>query len=348
MSGPNEPDSEESRQLRAELAASEDEVEQLRVAASSSEREITDLRAAASSAEREITDLRDHAREDSEQIDQLQEDSRRIERAQRALIAELRGEVGEEARALEELGARLRAAERELVDLRAIRDALLPPTVVQREGMSIAAEVLPAEPYVAGDFFFVGDGPGGTVVAAVGDVVGKGVRAARRSAFTRTVLATVAAFSDNPSRLLQWANVALVERIGGSPEFVTAACVTYDPGTRMVRFASAGHPPALRLESGDELTAERTGAALGLARELDCREGAQRLEAGDSVLLYTDGLLEARGIDSRYGRSRLRTALRHGTHLAAPEILELVKRDLHEFAGEQISDDVCLLALRGD
>src|SRR5512142_807339 len=245
MSGENESDAEEVRRLRTELAARDEEVEQLRVAASS--------------AEREITDLRDLAREESEQIDHLQEDavsSQRIERAQRALIEELRAEVGEEARALRELGDRLRAAERELVDLRAIRDALVPPTVVQRKGMSIAAEVLPAEPYVAGDFFFVGDGPGGTVVTAVGDVVGKGLQAARRSAFTRTVLASVAAFSDDPGRLLQWVNVALVERIGESAEFVTAACVTYDPGTRVLRFASAGHPPALRLESGDKLTAE--------------------------------------------------------------------------------------------
>ena len=337
MSGQNESDAEELGRLQADLVARDEEVEQLRVAAAS--------------AEREITDLRDLAQRESEQIDQLQEDavaSQRIERAQRALIAELRAEVGEEERAELELGARLRAAELELVDLRAIRDALLPPMLVQREGMSIAAEVIPAEPYIGGDFFFVGDGPRGTVVAAVGDVVGKGLQAARRSAFTRTVLASVAAFSDDPGRLLQWVNVALVERIGESAEFVTAACVTYDPGTRVLRFASAGHPPALRLESGDELTAERTGAALGLAREVDCQERAERLGPGDGVLLYTDGLVEARGVGSRYGTDRLAAALRHGKRLAPPEILELLKRDLREFAGERINDDVCLLALRGE
>jgi serine phosphatase RsbU (regulator of sigma subunit) len=312
--------------------------------------EVARLRIAAASAEREISDLRHLAREESEQIDRLQEDavaSQRIERAQRALIAELRAEVGEEERVELELGVRLRAVELELVDLRAIRDALLPPTLVQREGMSIAAEVIPGEPYVGGDFFFVGDGPRGTVVAAVGDAVGRGLQAARRSAFTRTVLASVAAFSDDPGRLLQWVNVALVERIGESAEFVTAACVTYDPGTRVLRVASAGHPPALRLESGDELTPERTGAALGLALDVGCRERAERLGPGDGVLLYTDGVVEARGGGSLYGTNRLGAALRDGRRLPPPEILELVKRDLREFAGERISDDVCLLALRG-
>ncbi|MGZ4196548.1 MAG: PP2C family protein-serine/threonine phosphatase [Solirubrobacteraceae bacterium] len=337
MGDQHESDSEELRRLQAELAARDEEVERLRVAAAS--------------AEREISDLRELAREESEQLDQLQDDalaSQRIELAQRALIAELRAEVREEVRAELELGARLRAAELELLDLRAIRDALLPPALVQREGMSIAAEVMPAEPYVGGDFFFVGDGPRGTVVAAVGDVVGKGLEAARRSAFPRTVLASVAAFSDDPGRLLQWINVALVERIGEGTEFVTAACVTHDPGTRMLRFASAGHPPALRLESGDELTAERTGVALGLAPQVDCRERAERLGAGDGVLLYTDGVVEARGRGSRYGTSRLRAVLRQAKRLGPLEILELLKRDLREFAGERISDDVCLLALRGE
>lgn len=222
--------------------------------------EVARLRIAAASAEREISDLRHLAREESEQIDRLQEDavaSQRIERAQRALIAELRAEVGEEERVELELGVRLRAVELELVDLRAIRDALLPPTLVQREGMSIAAEVIPGEPYVGGDFFFVGDGPRGTVVVAVGDAVGRGLQAARRSAFTRTVLASVAAFSDDPGRLLQWVNVALVERIGESAEFVTAACVTYDPGTRVLRVASAGHPP--RCASSPATSSPRSG-----------------------------------------------------------------------------------------
>jgi chromosome segregation ATPase len=95
MRGPNEPDSEELRRLQAELAARDEEVEQLRVTAAN--------------AEREISELRDLAWQESEQIDQLQDDteaSQRIEPPRRALIAELRAEVGEEARA--ELGLRAR------------------------------------------------------------------------------------------------------------------------------------------------------------------------------------------------------------------------------------------------
>lgn len=284
-------------------------------------------------------------------IDHLQEEvatGERIDRAHRALIDELRAAAGEAAANERDIGARLRAAELELVDLRAIRDALVEPAVVQREGMTVAAEVMPADPHVGGDFFFVGDGPHGTAVMAVGDVVGKGLSAVRRSAFTRTALASVAPFSDDPGELLRWVNVALVERAGESTEFVTAACMTYDPGSRVLRLAAAGHHPALRLDSGAELNAERPAPALGLTREITCAASAQRLMDGEGVLLYTDGLTEAPGAEARYGTDRLSAALRRGSSLDPSATLELIKRDLRDFAGQSLNDDVCLLVLRSE
>jgi serine phosphatase RsbU (regulator of sigma subunit) len=227
--------------------------------------------------EEEVTRLRQAADDDAARIDQLKAEAAetdRIERAQRALIDELRTELGDATRDIESIRERFRAAEHELVDLRAIRDALLEPALIQRDGMTIAAEVIPADPYVGGDFFFVGDGANGSTVMAIGDVVGKGLSAVRRSAFTRTAFASVAPFTDDPCRILQWVNVALVERIGEGAEFVTAACMTYEPGSRLLRLAAAGHHPALRLASGAELAAERTGMALGLAREVNCSGSA--------------------------------------------------------------------------
>ena len=79
----------------------------------------------------------------------------------------------------------------------------------------------------------------------VGDVVGHGLEAGRRAAFVRTTFAATAPFSDDPCRLLSWANTALIERAGISNEFVTAACVTYLPNEQLLRWAYAGHLPAL-------------------------------------------------------------------------------------------------------
>jgi len=140
--------------------------------------------------------------------------------------------------------------------------------------------------------------------------------------------------------------VALVERIGESAEFVTAACMTYEPRSRLLRLAAAGHHPALRLASGAELTAERTGVALGIAREVNCSASAHRLTDGDGVLLYTDGLTEARGERTRYGIDRLSALLRQRAQPAPQDTLEMLKRDLRKFAGDRLTDDVCLLVLQ--
>lgn len=140
--------------------------------------------------------------------------------------------------------------------------------------------------------------------------------------------------------------MALVERIGESAEFVTAACMTYEPRSRLLRLAAAGHHPALRLASGAELTAERTGVALGIAREVNCSASAHRLTDGDGVLLYTDGLTEARGERTRYGIDRLSALLRQRAQPAPQDTLEMLKRDLRKFAGDRLTDDVCLLVLQ--
>jgi sigma-B regulation protein RsbU (phosphoserine phosphatase) len=328
----NEP--EERRRLESELEALDEEVTRLREAAQDDSRTIDALRGSLGEGAAKIHQLEEEAVETD-----------RIERAQRALIEELRAELGDAARHTDTIRGRLRAAELELVDLRAIRDALVEPALIQRAGMTIAAEVIPADPHVGGDFFFVGDGANGTTVIAVGDVAGKGLSAVRRSAFTRTALASVAPFSDDPCRLLQWVNVALVERIGEGAEFVTAACMTYEPRSRLLRLAAAGHHPALRLASGAEVTGKRTGLALGLAREVNCSGSVHRLTDGDGVLLYTDGLTEARGERTRYGIDRLSALVRETGQLAPQDTLEMLKRDLTNFACDGLTDDVCLLVL---
>jgi serine phosphatase RsbU (regulator of sigma subunit) len=154
-----------------------------------------------------------------------------------------------------------------LVDLRAIRDALTPPELPQRLGLGLAAAFLPAaSELVSGDFYLVAEGPRDSTVLVVGDVVGHGVQAGRRAAFVRTAFAATAPFSDDPARLLSWANTALTERTGTGSEFVTAACVTFLPRERLVRWAYAGHPPALWLEDAASWSRRGREPRLGSVR----------------------------------------------------------------------------------
>jgi serine phosphatase RsbU (regulator of sigma subunit) len=204
-----------------------------------------------------------------------------LEHRQDALIARLRDEAAVRADDLVLLRERLETAQHELEDLRAVRDALTPPELPRRPGLELAAAFLPAfAERVSGDFYLVAEGPQESTVLVIGDVVGHGLQAARRASFIRTTFAATAPFSDDPGRLLSWANTALIERAGTGSEFVTAACVTYHPTDRLLRWASAGHPPALWLDDGRELIAPRQGARLGVLAVRGCVVGSRRSSAG--------------------------------------------------------------------
>jgi sigma-B regulation protein RsbU (phosphoserine phosphatase) len=269
------------------------------------------------------------------------------EHRQGELIARLREEAAVREEDLTALRGRLAATEHELEDLRPIRDALTPPELPRRPGLELAAAFLPAiAERVSGDFYLVAEGPRGSTVLLVGDVVGHGLQAARRAAFIRTTFAATAPFSDDPCRLLSWANTALIERAGVSVEFVTAACVTLLPSEQRLRWAYAGHPPVLWLDDGQELIAPRQGAPLGVSPDPGFVEGSQRATAGAGVLLYTDGLTEARHDGEMFGLEGVRAALA-GLHRPSPaEAVAALRARVADFAYGTLTDDLCMLAAR--
>ena len=269
-----------------------------------------------------------------------------LEHRQDTLIARLRREVAIRDGDLAALHERLDVAEHELDDLRAIRDALTPPELPQRPGLALAAAFLPAvAEQVSGDFYLVAEGPQDSTVLVVGDVVGHGLQAARRAAFVRTTFAATAPFSDDPSRLLSWANTALIERAGAGAEFVTAACLTYLPSEQLLRWAYAGHPPALWLDDGRELITQ-PGSPLGIGPDLGCVEGSQNATVGAGVLLYTDGLTEARHDDKMFGLDGVSAALGGLQRPSPTEAVAILRARLADFAYGALTDDLCLLAAR--
>ena len=136
-----------------------------------------------------------------------------------------------------------------------MREALRPAELAPRPALEFASHYVPAEQGVGGDFFLTVEGPRGSTVLPVGDVVGKGVEAARRAVFVRTSLVTFAPFEDDPARLLRLANAALIDRAGTSVDYVTAVCVVHRPADETLAWAIAGHPPPLQLDDGHPLDA---------------------------------------------------------------------------------------------
>ena len=266
---------------------------------------------------------------------------------QETLIARLRREAVVRDEELAALRERLDAAEHELEDLRAIRDALTPPELPRRRGLELAAAFLPAHSErVSGDFYLVAEGPQDSTLLVIGDVVGHGLQAGRRAAFVRTTFAATAPFSDDPWRLLSWANTALVERAGTSYDYVTAACVTFHPRERMLRWAYAGHPPALWMHNGQALVAPSQGPPLGLEQDPDYAEGSLRLPGRAGLLLYTDGLTEARRDDSFFGIDGVSAVLGALDDPSPSEAIAVLRARVADFAYGTLTDDLCMLAAR--
>ena len=244
------------------------------------------------------------------------------------------------------LFARQLALVRALDEAEAVREALRPAVVASRPALELAAHYLPAQQGVGGDFFLTAEGPRDSTVLLVGDVVGKGVDAARRAVFVRTSLVAFAPFEDDPARLLRLANAALIDRAGTSVDYVTAVCVVLRPADQTLTWAIAGHPAPLRLGDGCPLDSVGAAQPLGLETELEVASASAPLAAGDGVLLYTDGILDARnGASQRFGEERLRSLVASYGRESAASVVEHLRATLAEYA-PVAGDDVCLLAAR--
>jgi serine phosphatase RsbU (regulator of sigma subunit) len=236
----------------------------------------------------------------------------------------------------------------ELRDLQAMRDVLAPSELPVRPGVEIDCAFSPAADGVAGDFYLVAAGPDDdSTIIAVGDVSGKGIEAARRATFVRTSLATFAGFVDAPCQLLELSNQVLVERTGISSTFVTTVAAVLHPCEGRIEWASAGHPPPLRLDTGEMLNGRRPSPPLGVSATLTCDVGREALGPGAGVLLYTDGVTEAhRPRRELFGERRLSAALRELAGSAPEAVVRRLQADLHEHAGDSLSDDLCIVAAR--
>lgn len=312
------------------------------------DRELERLRAKAGEQEAEIARLRDEAAAASGELAQLGAEAGELHRRELDLSG-LVGRLQREARVHEDVIAGLRewlaADELELNDLRAVRNALTPPELANRPGVDLAASFLPATDGVSGDFYLVADGPHEATALVVGDVVGKGLEAARRAAFIRTVFATTTPFSDDPGQLLSWANTALFERAEDDRDFVTAGCVTYSPRDRILRWGYAGHPPVLWLDTGEELSGARA-PPLGVAEELVCPTAEHQLAPGTGVLLYTDGVTEARHDGEQFGQSRLAQIVQALRGQGPSDVVAGVTTEVQRFAAKRLADDLCVVGAR--
>jgi serine phosphatase RsbU (regulator of sigma subunit)/predicted ester cyclase len=252
--------------------------------------------------------------------------------------------------AMESLAQEVRERERIEQDLRVartIQQASLPKEVPQLEGWQIAPFYRPARE-VGGDFYdfhFLSEGRLGLVT---GDATGKGVPAALVMSTTCGMLQLAAQVLDSssPGEVLSRVNETLLARIPLNT-FVTCFYAILDPGSGTLRYANAGHDPPYLWHGGccEELRAR--GMPLGLMPGMSYEEGEVSLREGESVLFYSDGLVEAHDPKGEmFGFPRLRAYV--AEHGEERSLGDLLLEELFSFVGEgwEQEDDITLLTLK--
>lgn len=244
------------------------------------------------------------------------------------------------------IAERLRTLEHSAEELEAIRAALAPADLPDLPDLDAAAAFVPSELGVSGDFYLLTNGPDGSTLAVVGDVVGHGPAAARLATFIRARFAALAANTSDPAELLTLANSALAERPGRGQELVSAVCLRLHPEDDKVCWARAGHPPPLCLPALEELPIDGGTFLLGVEERLQLENIESPLERSDGLVVYTDGATDVRRGKQMLGLEGLRGVLAPLSGLGARAIVGEVERAILAWADRPIRDDLCLVVLK--
>jgi sigma-B regulation protein RsbU (phosphoserine phosphatase) len=241
----------------------------------------------------------------------------------------------------------LRDYERDVAIARDLQAGFLPERLPAPDGWRVAATLRPAG-LMAGDFYDGFDLPGGQVGFLVADVCDKGIGAALFMALVRTLLRHTAQNGDPEplTRAVVATNAYLTDNHRRQGYFVTLFFGVLDPSSGRLRYINCGHnPPVLIRANGSHRLLPPTGPAMGMLPDSDYALGHATLAPGDSLLAYTDGVVEARDPAGRqFGVDRLLAA----AHAARPAatMLDAVDRVLRMHVGAAApSDDITLFTL---
>jgi serine phosphatase RsbU (regulator of sigma subunit) len=232
-----------------------------------------------------------------------------------------------------------------------LQETLLPPVLPDIPGVDTGARYRPTGSgnLVGGDFYDVFNTAEGEWGVVLGDVSGVGPEAAALTGIARYTIRAVAA-DEEPSQVLRSLNDALNNQ-RTDDRFCTAVYLRVVPGPKgvSVTLANGGHPPPLILRDNGTVEAidGATGMLLGLFPDATIGEHDLELAAGDAIVLYTDGVIEARDAGGeQYGQERLEELLAACAGRTADGIARRVELAVIDHQGERTLDDVAVLVVR--
>ena len=235
---------------------------------------------------------------------------------------------------------------------RVLQSSLLPPRLPAIDGLDLAARYIPGSGMVGGDFYDVFQIRDGLHGLAIGDVQGKDVRAAAMTSVVRHTLRSTAMQRGGPGDTLAWVNqIVLQEQEPSDPRFASAAFARIESadGQFEVCLASAGHPPALVARAdGHVEECHAPGTLLGISATPELADATTSLSHGDALVLYTDGLTEARSRAGVLGEERVHEQLSAlaAARAGAAAIVTGLEQLVAGYSDERRRDDIALLVVR--
>lgn len=232
-------------------------------------------------------------------------------------------------------------------DVISLQQHLLPAVLPQVHGLEFAATYNVADHSleVGGDFYGLVPRPDGRVTALIGDVCGRGAPAAALTGLARHTLETALEEGSSAEHAMVGLNAKLLRN--DVTRFLTLATATFEPAEPTgvgLTLLTAGHPPPLVLRrDGTVRQPPCSGRLVGVLPELRLRAATERLEPGDTLVLYTDGLTEARDEAGRFFETDLAPTLARLPDLPLPDLLEALVTGGGRY---QVGDDAAVLAIR--
>jgi len=235
------------------------------------------------------------------------------------------------------------------VDIRRASDIqmmLLPTPHLRLETWEVYYDYAPAGP-VGGDYCDLVPANTGELFLFLGDVMGKGIAASMILSRLHAVFRTLLDIKLSIGEMLERANRTFCECVQATGYYATLVCGrASSAGT--LELINAGHPPPILLRDCGAERVVATGMPLGLFYASKHEVTHTRLAPGETLLIYTDGVTEARnGSDAEYGHERLARLAAEQSHLAPKELVRACRDDVSAFTSSApLSDDLTLLALR--
>jgi phosphoserine phosphatase RsbU/P len=222
---------------------------------------------------------------------------------------------------------------------------LAPEDLPEFAGFELGRVYQAGDGVMAGDFYDVFRVAPARIAAVIGDVTGRGIEASITAFQAKYLLRVFLRQYRDPAQALEELNtqMAAPDRM---EEFISLVVVVFDTDAGTLRFASAGHPAAWLWHEREVRPLRATGPLLMLDPRGTYHSREINLNAGDLLLLYTDGLAEVRNGDQIFGEERIANSLRRDPNVAAGVLCKNLLETARDFASESLSDDVAIMAIR--